>query len=64
LSVAVAIASGDASADGGEGDDSATYCYCHGLSAGEMIGCDAEDCPIEWVSWSLSLGPFCHSPCP
>ncbi|EJU05703.1 hypothetical protein DACRYDRAFT_98327 [Dacryopinax primogenitus] len=22
-----------------------TYCYCHRVSFGEMIGCDAEDCP-------------------
>ena len=25
-----------------------TYCYCHGLDEGEMIGCDNEDCKIEW----------------
>ncbi|XP_064398780.1 inhibitor of growth protein 5-like isoform X2 [Halichondria panicea] len=25
-----------------------TYCLCHQVSFGEMIGCDNADCPIEW----------------
>ncbi|KAF6028381.1 ING4 [Bugula neritina] len=25
-----------------------TYCICHQVSYGEMIGCDNNDCPIEW----------------
>merc|ERR1712212_1475363 len=25
-----------------------TYCLCHKVSYGEMIGCDNPDCPIEW----------------
>jgi len=25
-----------------------TYCVCHQVSYGEMIGCDNMDCPIEW----------------
>ena len=25
-----------------------TYCLCHQVSFGEMIGCDNNDCPIEW----------------
>lgn len=25
-----------------------TYCLCHQVSYGEMIGCDNQDCPIEW----------------
>ena len=25
-----------------------TYCTCHQVSYGEMIGCDNSDCPIEW----------------
>lgn len=25
-----------------------TYCFCHQVSFGEMIGCDNADCPIEW----------------
>ena len=24
------------------------YCLCHQVSYGEMIGCDNQDCPIEW----------------
>ena len=24
------------------------YCYCHGISYGEMVACDAKDCPTEW----------------
>ena len=36
---------------GGEGGDKNTYCYCNGASYGEMIGCDDDDCEIEWVSF-------------
>ena len=25
-----------------------TYCICQEVSWGEMIGCDNNDCPIEW----------------
>jgi len=25
-----------------------TYCICHQVSYGEMIGCDNPECPIEW----------------
>ena len=25
-----------------------TYCLCNQVSYGEMIGCDNNDCPIEW----------------
>ena len=25
-----------------------TYCTCHQVSYGEMIGCDNQECPIEW----------------
>lgn len=24
------------------------YCYCNRVSFGEMVGCDGEDCKIEW----------------
>ncbi|RIB08002.1 hypothetical protein C2G38_1983455 [Gigaspora rosea] len=24
------------------------YCICRQVSFGEMIGCDGENCPIEW----------------
>mmetsp|Transcript_32695 Transcript_32695/g.92753 ORF Transcript_32695/g.92753 Transcript_32695/m.92753 type:complete len:214 (-) Transcript_32695:53-694(-) len=27
------------------------YCYCKKVSYGEMIGCDNEDCPIEWFHY-------------
>ena len=36
---------------GTEGDvDSKAYCTCRQVSYGEMIGCDDDDCEIEWVS--------------
>lgn len=28
--------------------DEPTYCLCHQISFGEMIGCDNARCPIEW----------------
>ncbi|CZR58023.1 related to p33ING1b (ING1) protein [Phialocephala subalpina] len=28
--------------------DEPTYCYCNGVSYGEMVGCDARDCEREW----------------
>lgn len=30
------------------GPDEPTYCFCNRISFGEMIGCDNDDCPIEW----------------
>uniref|UniRef100_A0A061R8K6 Inhibitor of growth protein 4 n=1 Tax=Tetraselmis sp. GSL018 TaxID=582737 RepID=A0A061R8K6_9CHLO len=27
------------------------YCYCRQVSFGDMIGCDNEDCPIEWFHY-------------
>lgn len=29
-----------------------TYCVCHQVSFGEMIGCDNPDCPIEWFHFT------------
>ncbi|KUJ15442.1 uncharacterized protein LY89DRAFT_588326 [Mollisia scopiformis] len=29
-------------------EDEPTYCYCNGVSYGEMVGCDAPDCEREW----------------
>ncbi|XP_077509180.1 inhibitor of growth protein 5 [Amblyomma americanum] len=29
-----------------------TYCLCHQVSYGEMIGCDNPDCPIEWFHFT------------
>lgn len=35
--------------DDGEGDeDEPVYCYCQQVSYGEMVACDAENCPREW----------------
>ncbi|GAA5855043.1 hypothetical protein JCM8547_002358 [Rhodosporidiobolus lusitaniae] len=31
-----------------EGEDATPYCFCQRPSFGEMIGCDAPDCKIEW----------------
>jgi inhibitor of growth protein 3 len=36
--------------------DSKVYCTCRQVSYGEMIGCDDDDCEIEWVSGSVSAG--------
>lgn len=33
----------------GEADDQ-PYCFCQQKSYGEMIGCDNDKCPYEWVS--------------
>lgn len=30
--------------------DTKVYCTCRNVSYGEMIGCDDDDCEIEWVS--------------
>ena len=27
------------------------YCICNQVSYGEMVGCDNEDCPIEWFHY-------------
>ena len=39
--------------DGEPGDndeqDAGRYCYCHGPSYGEMVGCDDDQCAFEWV---------------
>ncbi|XP_025412951.1 inhibitor of growth protein 5 [Sipha flava] len=29
-----------------------TYCLCNQVSYGEMIGCDNQDCPIEWFHFA------------
>jgi hypothetical protein len=29
-----------------------TYCLCHQVSYGEMIGCDNPECTIEWFHFS------------
>jgi hypothetical protein len=30
------------------GPDEPRYCYCNGISYGEMVACDADDCKKEW----------------
>lgn len=37
----------------GEGDDNKRYCVCNGVSYGDMIGCDDENCDKQWVSASI-----------
>jgi len=32
--------------------DEPTYCSCRQISYGEMIGCDNDDCPIEWYHFN------------
>ncbi|XP_076015230.1 inhibitor of growth protein 1 [Genypterus blacodes] len=32
--------------------DEPTYCLCEQVSYGEMIGCDNNECPIEWFHFS------------
>ncbi|KAJ8278076.1 hypothetical protein GJAV_G00083550 [Gymnothorax javanicus] len=44
-----------------------TYCLCHQVSYGEMIGCDNPDCPIEWFHFrcvNLSTKPSGKWFCP
>ncbi|KAG1773985.1 hypothetical protein EV702DRAFT_1200714 [Suillus placidus] len=44
-------AAGDTATEVGEGDgegDDKTYCFCEGISYGEMIACDDVNCEREW----------------
>lgn len=53
-----ASAAADTATDVGEGEgegDDRTYCFCGGVSYGEMIACDDEDCEREWVRFFLPL---------
>jgi len=34
--------------DENEADDEERYCYCQGVSYGEMVACDRDDCPRQW----------------
>ena len=40
---------GDTSNEGIQGDE-VTYCYCNGVSYGEMVACDREKCGREWCA--------------
>lgn len=47
--------------------DEPTYCSCQQVSYGEMIGCDNDDCPIEWYHFNcvgLSTKPKGKWYCP
>ncbi|KIV83179.1 hypothetical protein PV11_05229 [Exophiala sideris] len=34
--------------DEDQADDEERYCYCQGVSYGEMVACDKDDCPRQW----------------
>lgn len=34
--------------DAAEGTDNQLYCFCRNVSHGEMIACEATECPYEW----------------
>lgn len=54
--VSAGAAGEKADAGDGEGDgDDKTYCFCDGISYGEMIACDENDCEREWVRFLLFL---------
>ncbi|KAI1805757.1 hypothetical protein F4811DRAFT_207943 [Daldinia bambusicola] len=40
--------SGQGDDDGDVDADEPLYCYCNGVSYGEMVACDADDCEREW----------------
>jgi inhibitor of growth protein 3 len=46
---------GEGEGDGeGDGDDNKRYCFCNGVSYGEMIACDDDHCEKEWVRLDIS----------
>lgn len=53
-----ASAAADTATEAGEGEgegDDRTYCFCDGVSYGQMIACDDHDCEREWVRFHLAL---------
>jgi Inhibitor of growth proteins N-terminal histone-binding len=32
-------------------DDEPRYCYCHQVSYGDMVGCEADDCTYQWFHY-------------
>lgn len=38
----------DGNADDNNENEEQVYCYCQQVSFGEMVGCDGENCKIEW----------------
>jgi hypothetical protein len=54
IALAAQVVDEDANSSG-QGDDEGDidaneprYCYCNGVSYGEMVACDADDCEKEW----------------
>ncbi|KAJ7882260.1 hypothetical protein B0H14DRAFT_3082510 [Mycena olivaceomarginata] len=43
----------------GEDEDENQYCFCQKQSYGDMIACDNDDCPYEWVRPSVLSVPSC-----
>lgn len=37
-----------------EAGDNEAYCYCRDVSFGQMIACDDDSCPMEWVRHSYN----------
>ncbi|VDO03741.1 unnamed protein product [Rodentolepis nana] len=47
--------------------DNRKYCFCRDVSYGEMIACDAPNCPVEWFHYpcvNLSVAPKGKWICP
>ncbi|KAF8309197.1 hypothetical protein DL93DRAFT_2100162 [Clavulina sp. PMI_390] len=59
----VVAPSDEMEAEDGEGEEDAVqeeednnpYCYCHQPSHGEMIACDGDNCPYEWVRFYFQV---------
>ena len=34
--------------------DEPRYCYCNQVSFGEMVGCDNDDCRLEWFHYKCA----------
>ncbi len=32
--------------------DESLWCYCQQVSYGDMVGCDNDDCPVEWFHYA------------
>ena len=62
-----AVGDGEISDEVGEDGEEPRYCYCNGVSYGDMVACDNEKCPIEWFHWNcvgLSAEPKGRWLCP
>ena len=52
---AAVVESTDAGDGDADGDDGRTYCFCEGVSYGEMIACDDSHCEREWVRYFVII---------